>query len=171
MRFFQLAITFHLVSSPFAAQDLYILCDRHSCPPGYVLLPLMAKHSGAVDATWVGFGLGSREMIESIIVRTQGLSWGVFPEDKTGGNDPAAHILGEGGYLRCLYTSDGHRRKGLGSLVTRVTCKAMAERGKDIHGNIEFPNPASEATFLKLGFKRICECTYVIYHTPRAPQP
>ncbi|XP_034244909.1 uncharacterized protein LOC117647311 [Thrips palmi] len=142
-----------------------------SCPPGYVLLPLEAKHDVAALETWAGrVWLGALDLIRSVIVRNPGLSWGAFPEDKTEGY-PAAHILGEGGFLRILYTSDDHRRKGLGGLVTRAACRALAERGKDLHANIVFPNPASEATFRKLGFKRICECTFVVYNPSRPDHP
>ncbi|XP_034244918.1 uncharacterized protein LOC117647316 [Thrips palmi] len=145
-----------------------------SCPPGYALLPLEVKHAVAVASAW-GSNIwpGALDMVKSILMRHPGTVWGVFPADQTGGQPaarPAAQVAGEGGFLRMLFTAEEHRRKGLGGLVTRAACKVLAARGKDLHCNIDRPNPASMATFTKLGFRRLCEYTYVVYFAPRQPR-
>lgn len=80
--------------------------------------------------------------------------------------DPAASVLSDGGYLRVLYTAEGHRRKGLGEAVVRVATKTAAGRGLDAHSNITPPNPASEGTYRKLGFKTAFQGVAIVFHAP-----
>lgn len=67
------------------------------------------------------------------------------------------------GGLGILHTMASHRRMGLGSLVSKAASKALAEQGLDVHCNIVFPNPASDAALKAIGFKRIGECAWVHY--------
>ncbi|XP_052133280.1 uncharacterized protein LOC113216914 isoform X2 [Frankliniella occidentalis] len=148
-----------------------------SAVPGLVLRPLEPRHAKAVDDGWAYACPGSEGMFAAVLARNPGLSWGLFREEDAAVEDaaagePVALILGTWyGGLGILYTAASHRRRGLGELVTRAASRALAQRGLDVHCNIVYPNPASAATLAKVGFERVCDCTWLHYKPPPSSPP
>ncbi|KAK3915963.1 Putative glycine N-acyltransferase-like protein 1B [Frankliniella fusca] len=139
--------------------------------PGLRMGELQPHHAAAVNDSWAYKSTGTEDMFASAIRRNPGLSLGLFREEDPAG-EPVAFVLGAWyGGLGILYTHDAYRRRGLGELVTRAASRTLAARhGLHVHCNIVYPNPASEATLAKVGFRRVCECTWVHYTPPPRPR-
>lgn len=56
------------------------------------------------------------------------------------------------GDIAALQVDEQHRRKGLGTLVTKAISQQIAEAGHDVCANVLGSNAASRELFKKLGF-------------------
>lgn len=100
---------------------------------------------------------GSEKYVAKLVEVNGGL--GIFSKST---NELCAWVLKSYlGALGLLQVAEEHKRKGLGSLMTKIFSKKLAEEGLDAIGCIILDNVVSQKMFKNLGFEKIIAVTWL----------
>lgn len=113
------------------------------------LKPLSAKHAEVVNDEWPNKHIGSLYFIKRLIECNPNI--GAFDEN----NELMGWCLRlQAGSLGALQVREKFKRRGIASLLVVTMCKILATYELDTFALTNKNNFASQAVFLKLGFKQ-----------------
>lgn len=128
-----------------------MLCRCSSISEDYFVSILTKTHVTTINEKWPHKFPNSEALIWKLIDANGGI--GIFSKST---NELCAWVLKNfHGGLGVLQVTETERRKGLGTLVTKIFSRRLAEDGLDIVSIIKKGNLSSENLFGNLGFKQI----------------
>ncbi|XP_068151065.1 uncharacterized protein [Drosophila tropicalis] len=126
-------------------------------PGGFHFKTLDVKDAQLINEAWPNRHLGSLYFIQRQIRLS--VNVGLYADDTE--ELLAWCIRLQGGYLGALQVRESHKRRGLGSLLTREISHRIASLGQDVMALVNPKNAASCGMFDKLGFKVIDQCLWL----------
>lgn len=123
------------------------------------LAPLNTSHAEIMNSVWPHKYENSEKYLATVLELNGGI--GLFSKQD---NELRSWILKNYfGGLGVLQTANEHRRKGYGTLITKIFSKMLAEEGYDISAFIVRKNVASQKMFTGLDFENIIPVTWCFY--------
>lgn len=135
-------------------------------PEDYYISSLTPGHAPIINEVWPHNHPGSEIYVSQLIEANGGV--GLFAKST---HELCAWVLKTYfGSLGLLQVAEAHKRKGFGSLMTKIFSKKLAEDGLDVTGTVVIHNVASQMLFKKLGFKRTITVTWLVDYQDKTAQ-